>query len=426
MPRFSSLFTPIRKSLLDRATSALIDPFQPLANPGRPLRLKAPVGLANLAAARNRPDDVLRLATSLADAGLPKAKRPSRPTNVFDSPLETAVCSFQRRNKLKVDGLLTPKGPTNQAINRSIALLQSKRTPAPPLRNLSGAAFAANARLVRAMMGSTEDGILPDLMASDFRANKAGQAKTADFLSQLFARDPERAKVVRAKARGFMTEDETSLLDRLTLQARKADAEALAKAQPPGDPDDDEPDDPEPEDPDEPDEPDEPEDPPKKPEPNCEAEEETVDAAKEDLENAESHLETTQNEVTKTESDIPRTEGEIEKIEGEIQEGKDAIAETERLIKDADFNAQYSFDKLHRIISRKKSISLRNDLEKQKGILEQVHEEMKALRAELETLKEILPELRKAVEEAKESIEQAQAALEEAKEILEECKNRDG
>ena len=101
-----------------------------------------------------------------------------------------------------------------------------------------------------------------------------------------------------------------------------------------------------------------------------------MDAAKEDLENAESHLETTQNEVTKTESGIPRAEGEIEKKEGEIQEGKDAIAETERLIKDADFNAQYSFDKLHRIISREKSISLRNDLEKQKGILEQVHEEM--------------------------------------------------
>ena len=284
MSKHSSLFSPIRRSLLDRSgRTDPIDPFQPLGNPGRPLRLSAPVGPAGLSGARNRPNDVRRLSMSLADAGLPGAERPPRPTDVFDSPLETAVRSFQRRNRLKVDGLLLPKGPTNQALNRSLALMRSKRTPAPPLSGLSGEAFAANGRLVRAMMKSTEDGLVPSLMASDFRANKAGQAKTADFLSQLFDRDPARARTVRAKAGGFMTRDEKNLLDRLTLQARTFDAEALA-AQEPGDPDDDEPDeppynpdhprpgdpdDPEPEDPDKPDEPDDPDKPEKPDKEKC-------------------------------------------------------------------------------------------------------------------------------------------------------------
>ena len=53
----------------------------------------------------------------------------------------------------------------------------------PPLKGLSGAAVSANARLVRHLMTTTTDGIIPDLMAGDFRTNEAGRAKTANFLS---------------------------------------------------------------------------------------------------------------------------------------------------------------------------------------------------------------------------------------------------
>lgn len=38
-------------------------------------------------------------------------------------------------------------------------------------------------------MGTTADGLVPSLMAGDFRHGREGRAKTADFLAQLFARD---------------------------------------------------------------------------------------------------------------------------------------------------------------------------------------------------------------------------------------------
>jgi len=162
MSRFSSLFAPIRRGLLERAkNSALIDPFQPLGNPGQPaspLSLAASVGPS----ARNRPDDVKKLAAALRSAGLPKRKRPARSADAFNSRMENAVRGFQRRHNLVVDGLLMPKDPTSQALNSSLALTRSMRTPTPPLKGLSGEAFSANARLVRAMMKSTENGIVPN------------------------------------------------------------------------------------------------------------------------------------------------------------------------------------------------------------------------------------------------------------------------
>ena len=39
-------------------------------------------------------------------------------------------------------------------------------------------------------MTTTADGIVPDLMAEDFSLGASGRAKTADFLGQLFRRDP--------------------------------------------------------------------------------------------------------------------------------------------------------------------------------------------------------------------------------------------
>ena len=49
---------------------------------------------------------------------------------------------------------------------------------------------STNARLVRHLMTTTADGIVPDLMAEDFSLGASGRAKTADFLGQLFRRDP--------------------------------------------------------------------------------------------------------------------------------------------------------------------------------------------------------------------------------------------
>jgi len=93
------------------------------------------------------------------------------------------VRDFQRQKGLRVDRLLNPGGLTIGALGRVLAR--------PPLKGLLGAVVSANARLVRDLMTTTADGIISDLMADDFRTNEAGRAKTADFLSQLFRRDPE-------------------------------------------------------------------------------------------------------------------------------------------------------------------------------------------------------------------------------------------
>ena len=314
MSRFSSLLAPIRKNLLERSSNHS-DPFQPLDTPApRPLRLTAPVGPG----VRNRPADVLSVATALKGAGFPgldretgQNERRPQPPGVFDTPLENAVRGFQRRHKLKVDGLLVPKGPTQQALGQILQRSTAKRSPAPPLAGLSGAAMSANTRLVRHLMGTRNDGLVPSLMASDFRSNEAGRAKTADFLSQLFARDPKRAKSLRAQAGGLMSAGEKTLLDKLILQARKADA----KAQPPGDPDDDEPgepeeptpDDPGQDDPDEPEEP-EPEDPPKKPEPD----EEKCKRLKAELANAEQAAEEAAERMRKAAEDYSKKSRDVE------------------------------------------------------------------------------------------------------------------
>ena len=81
-------------------------------------------------------------------------------------------------------------------------------------------------------------------MAGDFRTNEAGRAKTANFLSQLFRRDPARAQNLRAKAKARIAADDNSLLDKLILQARLADEEDDPTPEDPGQDDPDEPEDP--------------------------------------------------------------------------------------------------------------------------------------------------------------------------------------
>ncbi len=182
MPRFSTLFAPIRQSLLERDDP--FDPFQPLdevrrKRPPVSLPLAAPVGQPDLPETRNRADDVGRVEGALGRAGvLGSARRCS----VFDTRLETGVRDFQRQKGLKVDGLLNPGGPTIHALGRALAW--------PSLKGLSGAAVSTNARLVRHLMTTTADGIVHDLMAKDSSLSASGRAKTADFLGQLFRRDP--------------------------------------------------------------------------------------------------------------------------------------------------------------------------------------------------------------------------------------------
>ncbi len=298
MPRFSSLFTPIRQSLLERDDGRdPFDPFGPLDEVRRKRRpvslpLTAPVGPTNLPKTQNLPDDVGRVEGALGRAGILGGKR-QRP--VFDTRLQTGVRDFQRQKGLRVDGLLNPGGPTIKALGRVLAR--------PPLKGLSGAAVSANARLVRHLMTTTADGMVPGLMATDFGLGEAGRAKTADFLSQLFGRDPTRARSLRAKARGLMETDEKSLLDKLILQARLADED-----------DDPTPDDPGQDDPDEDEEPDDPEE-PEKPKPDkekCKRLHEALKEAEADLRGAESLHDGAQKAVNEKTDEVDRKQAAYE------------------------------------------------------------------------------------------------------------------
>ena len=173
MSRFSSLFAPIRQSLLERDNP--FDPFQSLdevrrKRPPVSLSLTAPVGPPDLPKTRNRADDVGRVEGALNSAGILGGGERRRP--VFDTRLETGVRDFQRRKGLRVDGLLNPGGPTIRALGRVLAR--------PPLKGLSGAAVSANTRLGRHRMTTTADGMVPGLMAGDFGTDEAGRAKTAN------------------------------------------------------------------------------------------------------------------------------------------------------------------------------------------------------------------------------------------------------
>ena len=135
MSRFGNLFAPIRKGLLDRDDDR--DPFDslslldgdalppgppPVSLPRNPLRLRAPVGPA----ARNRVDDVKRVETAMDRAGFLGR---TQGAGVFDSILDSGIRSFQRRNGLKEDGLLKPKGPTEQMLNRVAAKRAGEKEP---------------------------------------------------------------------------------------------------------------------------------------------------------------------------------------------------------------------------------------------------------------------------------------------------------
>lgn len=135
MSRFGSLLAPIRKGLLDRDDDRVpFDPFPTLGDAGRapappppkpprrPLRLRAPVGPL----ARNRVDDVRGVETAIDRTGL-LDRTPGG--GVFDSFLDIGIRNFQRKNDLKQDGLLKPKGPTEQMLNRVAGKRTGKEEP---------------------------------------------------------------------------------------------------------------------------------------------------------------------------------------------------------------------------------------------------------------------------------------------------------
>lgn len=76
--------------------------------------------------ARNRVDDVKKVETAIDRLGF-LGRTPG--AGIFDSVLMSGIRSFQRRNGLKEDGLLRPKGPTEQMLDRVAAKPAGKEEP---------------------------------------------------------------------------------------------------------------------------------------------------------------------------------------------------------------------------------------------------------------------------------------------------------
>ena len=268
-----------------------------------------------------------------------------------------------------MDGLLNPGGPTERTINRVLA------APAPSpaaLSGLTGEAVSANARLVRHLMTTTEDGLVPTLLADDFRSGAAARAKSVDLFAQLFLRDPARARDLRDKAGAEMSADEAGLLDRLILAARRAEAERPR----PGDAD-------EPDDPDGPGDPDNPPgDPgkPDKPKPDQRPCQDIIDA----LQELHKELEAVRQELRDKQADLDENEARIKELEAEskrLEAQLSVLLIAQRL-------AARSGSTAIRSRTLAKMAEIREKLAQIQEVLESLKEENAGLKSDIESLAE--------------------------------------
>lgn len=80
-----------------------------------PLRIKKPIGYGYSLEA----EDVLNAKTTLSNLGYYKAPK-SGVTPWPDTPMFDGIEAYQKKNKLKVDGLIRPGGPTEKSLNRKL------------------------------------------------------------------------------------------------------------------------------------------------------------------------------------------------------------------------------------------------------------------------------------------------------------------
>jgi len=145
--------------------------------------------------AANRRHDVARVEALLGGAGALDVTATEGPTGYFGRRTDAAIRKLQRDRRLKVDGLITPKGPTLKALMRSLP-----RAPVPAFAAPKGGAAvgrdarAANGRLVDAVLKTRGAGIVPKLLADAAAQGPSGQAEVADFFAQLAERNTTRAR----------------------------------------------------------------------------------------------------------------------------------------------------------------------------------------------------------------------------------------
>ena len=203
-----------RNSLFDDEDTAPMTFGRP-----EPSLLSADVGPG----AVNRRADVDRVESLLTRTAMiaPKALAAR---GLYDAPVETGLRDFQAGRGLKVDGLLTPGGPTERTLRAQADQLagQAPEPRRPGLKGLDGAAVAENARAVAHLAATRADGLYPDLLTETARGSRAGRSQVADFFAQLMRADHARAGQLRAKM--TLAPDEDRRLFREIDQVLAADA----------------------------------------------------------------------------------------------------------------------------------------------------------------------------------------------------------
>jgi len=165
---------------------------------GRPLTRHRD-GLALVGAvgpdAANRRHDVARIEALLGGAGALDVTATEGPTGYFGRRTDAAIRKLQRDRRLKVDGLITPQGPTLKALMASLPRAPVPAFAVPKTQAAVGRdARAANGRLVDAAMKTRGAGIVPKLLADAAAQGASGEAEVADFFAQLAERDTTRAR----------------------------------------------------------------------------------------------------------------------------------------------------------------------------------------------------------------------------------------
>jgi|GEM_PF-1024989 len=174
-------------NFLEKSNAAKLREGEDLITVGRPVGPRQD-------ADGNKPDDVKRVRLGLVGNGFLEPHPRNENSDVYDDEAQSAVKSFQKKNKLKEDGLLNPGGPTLKALNNALTP-PLRRRAAPNLNALPGDAFSENARLVRALTRNYGQGTVPKHIAEAVKENWSGQAddEVDDLFGQLAKASPTDA-----------------------------------------------------------------------------------------------------------------------------------------------------------------------------------------------------------------------------------------
>ncbi|SDG55367.1 peptidoglycan-binding domain-containing protein [Roseospirillum parvum] len=189
--------------------------------------LDAPVG-ATPASQRNQRQDTLKLEVGLANTGHLDFSRTKGPTSYWGQKEDKALRAFQQDNGLKVDGLANPGGPTVKTLENKIGPRLAPFSPPtpddvdrhhtaltepghghlvtePPALDLEGLErillplpaeqAAANQRTVEALLGTVDDGDLPDWAAKGIADDPDSVPVWQDMFLRLNRHDPRRANL---------------------------------------------------------------------------------------------------------------------------------------------------------------------------------------------------------------------------------------